>query len=189
MDEYRVFAKFPTLTTERLVLRELCDADFEPAHRMFSDPRVMRYIGKPPHRNIEETREFLEKNRSQFSLQQGLRWAITRRGDDRLIGSCGHWRLLKEHHRSEIGYDLLPAFWGQGVMTEAIRAILRFGFVEMALHSTEAQIDPDNDRSRGVLERLGFRQDGRLRENYYFDGKYTDTAIFTLLGRDFLAAN
>jgi ribosomal-protein-alanine N-acetyltransferase len=186
MDDLRVFAKFPTLTTERLVLRELREEDLEAGFRMFSNPEVMRYIGKPLHKSIEEAREFLERNRSQFALRDGVRWAITRRGDDTMIGTCGHWRLMKEHHRAEIGYDLDAQYWGKGYMTEALRAILHFGFVEMELHSAEAQIDPDNQRSRNVLLRLGFRCDGRIRENFYFDGRYTDTDIFTLLGRDFL---
>jgi ribosomal-protein-alanine N-acetyltransferase len=95
---------------------------------------------------------------------------------------------MKEHRRAEIGYDLLPALWGRGVMHEALRAILRFGFTEMELHSTEAQIDPANARSRRVLERLGFKQDGLIRENFLAHGKFFDTATFTLLAREFLAA-
>lgn len=186
MNEARIWDAFPILTTERLVLRELREEDAEAANRLFASPEVMRYIGHFPHKSIEETREWLAKNRLSFPERQGFRWAITLRGRDQLIGSCGHWRLMKEHNRAEIGYDLTPDCWGQGLMYEALRAILHFGFVEMELHSTEAQIDPDNQRSRRVLERLGFREDGRIRENFYFDGKYTDTVIFTLLRRDFL---
>lgn len=186
MDDLRVFAKFPILTTERLILRELREEDIAPAFRMFENPAVMRYIGKPSHKTLDDTREIIERNRIQFPQRDGIRWAITRRGDDTLIGTCGHWRLMKEHHRAEIGYDLDEPHWGKGYMREALQAILRFGFVEMELHSTEAQIDPDNQRSRRVLERLGFRCDGRIRENFYFDGRYTDTEIFTLLAREFL---
>lgn len=186
MDDLRVFAKFPTLTTERLVLRELGEQDIAPAFRMFSNPAVMRFIGKPAHKNFDDTREIIERNRIQFPQRDGIRWAITLRGDDTLIGTAGHWRLMREHNRAEIGYDLDEPHWGKGYMSEALRAILRFGFVEMELHSTEAQIDPDNQLSRAVLKRLGFVCDGRIRENFYFDGRYTDTEIYTLLGRDFL---
>lgn len=183
----QAFERFPILQTERLIMRELRDEDVAPAHRMFTDPEVMRYIGRFPHSSIEQTRQKLSSNQRLFPEQGGVRWAITLRERDAFIGSCGHWRLMKEHRRSEIGYDLLPEYWGKGIMTEALRAALRFGFVSLQLHSTEAQIDPENQRSRQVLERLGFRQDGLLRENFYFAGRYSDTACFTLLGREFLA--
>jgi [ribosomal protein S5]-alanine N-acetyltransferase len=187
MNDDRVFAKFPVLQTERLLLRELrSDDDLAPYFAMFSSPEVMRYIGRPVHKDIEESREFLERNRIQFAHRTGIRWAITLRGDDRMIGSVGHWRLMKEHNRAEIGYDLHESHWGKGLMPEALRAVLRFGFVEMELHSTEAQIDPDNQRSRRVLERLGFRSDGRIRENFLYDGRYIDSEVFTLLDREFL---
>lgn len=185
MDEPRVFAVFPILKTPRLVLRELRDDDVMEAHRIFSDEEAVRYLGRLPHTELEKTREYLERNRAQFPNREGIRWAITLAGQDRFIGSCGHWRLIKEHHRSEIGYDLLRQYWGQGIMAEALRAILRFGFEEMELHATEAQIDPENLRSQKVLERLGFRQDGLIRENYFALGKFLDTAIFTLLRREY----
>lgn len=192
MDEQRVFETFPILTTPRLVLRELrCETvdsdDVTAAHAILADPRVMRYTGRHPHTSLEESRLNLERNRRLFENHAGLKWAITRRGDDRLIGTCGHWRLLKEHNRSEIGYELAPELWGQGLMTEALRAILRYGFVEMQLHSTEAQTDPENRRSRILLERLGFQLDGVRREDFYFEGVYYDTACYTLLAREFQA--
>lgn len=186
MNEARIWSSFPVLTTERLVLRELRDDDAEAANRLFADPEVMRFIGRPPHQSIEETREFLAKNRILFPERQGVKWAITLRGDDRLIGSCGHWRLMKEHSRAEVGYDLMREHWGKGLMREALHAVLHYGFVDMELHSAEAQIDPDNDRSRKVLMGLGFTEDGRIRENFYAMGRYTDTVIFTLLRREFL---
>lgn len=184
MDEDRIFAAFPTLATDRLVLRELRDEDAEDAYGMFSDPEVMRYVGKHPHRSLEETRAALARTRDRFAKRDGLTWAITLRGEDRFIGSCCHWRLMKEHLRTEVGYDLLRAHWGRGLVSEALGAILDYGFTGMGLHSTEAQIDPANERSRQVLLRLGFRQEGLLRENFFFDGKFTDTAIFTLLRRE-----
>lgn len=187
MDEIPVFGRpFPRLETRRLVLRELREADVDDAFEMFSNPEVMRYIGRPVHKSLDDTRRILERNWAQFPQREGVHWAITLSGKDRLIGSCGHWRLMKEHKRAELGYDLLPAYWGQGIMSEALQAILRFGFTQMGLHSTEAQIDPANLRSRRVLERAGFRQDGLIRENYYSEGRFLDTAIFTLLGREFL---
>lgn len=188
MDEARVFGEFPLLSTARLRLRELRPKDAPAANALFSDPQVMRYVGRPVHKSQEDTIRSIEGNRVKFPNKEGVHWALTLHQDDRFIGSCCYWHLMKEHHRAEIGYDLLPLYWGQGLMCEALTAVLRYGFEVMELHSTEAQIDPDNLRSRRVLERLGFRQDGLIRENYFFEGRYTDTAIFTLLRREFLGA-
>lgn len=176
--------EFPVLCTERLVLRELRENDAAAAFRMFSDPEVMRYTGKSVHADVAETLASLLRDRDAFPARAGIYWAITLRGDDAFIGSCCFFRLMSEHRRAEIGYDLHSAYWGRGLMAEALHAILAFGFTTMGLHSAEAQIDPDNERSRRVLSRLGFRQDGLLRENFYYAGRYLDTAVFTLLSRE-----
>lgn len=198
------FATFPILHTERLTLRELRpDEDTAAAFLLYSDVEVTRYMGKAPHTDPAQTREYLDRNAQLFPEREGFKWAITLNAQEagatgasradpalvgRFIGSCGHWRLMKEHLRSEIGYDLLPACWGRGYMAEALRAVLRFGFEELGLHSVEAQIDPDNAPSRRVLERAGFRQEGLQRENFRFAGRFSDTGLYALLGREFRAA-
>jgi ribosomal-protein-alanine N-acetyltransferase len=118
-----------------------------------------------------------------FEERSGIRWAICWREGGQFLGTCGFWRLLKQHFRAEIGYELGPESWGQGVMTEAVAAALAFGFGPMGLHSVEAQIAPQNTGSRRVLEKLGFVQEGYFRENYYEPalGAFTDTAVFSLL--------
>jgi [ribosomal protein S5]-alanine N-acetyltransferase len=181
-----VFTTFPVLETERLVLREITPDDAEDVFRIYSDPQVMRYWGAAPMGSIDEARRKIDGVARAFREHEGIRWAITHKGSDRLIGSCGHWRLIKQHLRSEIGYELAPEQWGQGIMPEAVGAIVRFGFERMGLHSIEAQIEPNNQGSRRVLEKLGFVQEGYFRENFYFDGTFTDTAVFSLLKADWL---
>jgi ribosomal-protein-alanine N-acetyltransferase len=185
MSLFTYLDEFPTLETERLRLRELSDDDVPAAFLLFSDPESMRFIGKPPHTTHDETLAFIRRNQLLFPAEEGIGWAICPRKSDEFIGYVAHWRLMKQHLRSEIGYQLLQARWGKGLMTEALRAVLRFGFVQMGLNSVEAQIDPANTRSRKTLERLGFVQDGLLRESFFFGGEYTDTAVFTLLEREY----
>jgi len=181
-----VFEQFPVLETERLILREIVPADAEDLFRIYTDPQVMRYWGSAPLRSIDQARQKIQGIIDAFRASEGIRWAFTLKGDDQLIGSGGHWRLLKQHRRSEIGYELAPEYWGQGLVTEAFGAILRFGFEQMGLHSVEAQIEPHNQASRRVLEKLGFVQEAYFRENYFFDGEFTDTAVFSLLKADWL---
>jgi [ribosomal protein S5]-alanine N-acetyltransferase len=176
-----IFQTFPTLETSRLVLREITLDDAEDMFRNYSDPQVMRYWGQAPLQSLDEMHHKIAGIAAAFTAREGIRWGIALKGSDRLIGSCGHWRLLKEHLRSEIGYELSIEHWGKGLMPEAIGAIVRFGFERMGLHTIEAQIDPKNQASRRVLEKLGFIQEGYFRENYFFNGEFTDTAVLSLL--------
>jgi ribosomal-protein-alanine N-acetyltransferase len=186
LDLYAAFAAFPLLTTERLLLRAPAPGDAPALFRIMSDPRVTRYFGTVPMTSPDEAARRVEGFQSSFQEHSGIRWAITLRESGEYIGSCGYWRLIPAHFRAEIGYELAPEFWGHGLMTEAIGAVLGFGFTTIGLHSVEAQIHPANMGSRRVLEKLGFVQEGYFRENYYepADGSFTDTAVFSLLQAD-----
>lgn len=177
------FATFPVLETKRLVLRNVEPDDALPMFRVMADPLVARFFGSPPMLSVEEAAQRIAEMRNAFAELNGIRWAITSRADGAYLGSCGFWRIVKPHFRAEIGYELAPDWWGQGIMPEAVGAAVAFGFAQMGLHSIEAQIDPDNLGSRRVLEKLGFVQEGYLRESYYeaHNSRFTDTAIFSLL--------
>lgn len=183
LDLSTAFASFPTLETARFVLRAATDNDAADMFRIMSDLRVMRYFGTPPMASPDDASQRVQDIHTAFAAQDGVRWVIAPRGTNQLIGTCGFWRLLKPHFRAEIGYELGPEWWGQGVMTEAVGAMLEFGFTAMGLHSVEAQIDPENCGSRRVLEKLGFVQEGYFHENYYLPAEecFSDTATFSLL--------
>lgn len=183
LDLAAAFATFPVLRTERLLLRAVTPADAPDIFRILSNPQVTRYFGQPPMTSLDQAVERVRRIETSFKEQTGVRWAITGRADGRFMGSCGFWRLIPPHFRAEIGYELAPEWWGQGVVPEAVTAILHFGFIRMALHSVEAQIHPDNTGSRRVLEKLGFVQEGYFRENFYepTEARFTDTAVFSLL--------
>ncbi|HUM46715.1 MAG TPA: GNAT family protein, partial [Chitinophagales bacterium] len=86
-----------------------------------------------------------------------------------------------EHFRAEIGYSLLPGYWGRGIMLESITAVIRFGFEILKLHSIEANVNPSNIPSIKLLERSGFVKEAHFKENYYFNGKFLDSAIYSLV--------
>ena len=102
-----------------------------------------------------------------------------------MFGVIGHYRLQPENFRSEIGYMLLPEAQGQGIASEAIKAILIYGFESMQLHSIEAIIDPENRSSERVLQKIGFVKEGHLKENEFFNGRFWDTVIYSLLRQNF----
>ena len=183
LDLRAVFCTFPTLETERVYLRAISYDDVDTIFAIRSDARVMRYFGQLPMSTHEQAIEHVRRIQTSFQEQDGIRWAIASRQDGQFLGSAGFWRILKDHERAEIGYELAPQAWGQGIMVEALQAILDFGFSHMGLHSVEANIHPENRASRRVLEKLGFVQEGYFREAFLdpLEKCFTDTAVFSLL--------
>jgi ribosomal-protein-alanine N-acetyltransferase len=114
----------------------------------------------------------------------GINWGITIKGSPKIIGIIGHYRIQPENHRAEIGYMSLPEFNGKGYITEAIKAVVTYGFEQMHLHSIEAVIDPDNIASERVLQKNGFVKEAHILENELWEGKYWDTVIYSLLKRN-----
>ncbi len=182
LDVTTAFATFPALETERLTLR-VATADDAPAmYRIMADPLAMRYFGRAPMTSLDQAVQRIRDTEKAFEECEAVRWAITLRGQSELVGTCGFWRLMKDHHRAEIGYELSPEFWGCGIMPEAVGAALHFGFTTLGLHSVEAHIHPDNTGSRRVLEKLGFVQEALFRENFREpDGQFSDTVVFSIL--------
>jgi ribosomal-protein-alanine N-acetyltransferase len=176
-----VFKKFPVLETDRLVLREITRKDVNEIYEVRSSKEAMKYFGKEPIKNLCEAEEMIKELDSSFLKKEGIRWGIVIKISNRLIGSGGIWRIMKDHLRGEIGYELSPDYWRQGIMFEALTAVLKFGFEKMNLHTIEANIDPENTASEKLLEKLGFKKEGHTTESYYFNGIFTDTAIYSLV--------
>lgn len=172
------FERFPILTTQRLSLRQIEQRDAEDMFGMLTDEETMRFYGQPYH-SLEEVREYITLRQESYAERRDIRWSITRSDDDRVIGSCGF------HHfgegRAEVGYILSREYWGQGIMPEALAAILSFGFTEMGLHRIEAIIDISNERSKNLLLKLGFTYEGNLRQRYLLGGQFLDEHYFGLL--------
>ncbi len=178
------FTPFPELETERLLLRRMNPGDIEAIFRMRSDENVMKYIPRPIVTNREEAEQHLNLIDERIESNEGINWAITLKGKPEMLGIAGHYRLKAESFRSEIGYMLLPEYNGQGIITEVVAALVDYGFDNMGLHSIEAIIDPDNTASARVLEKNGFVKEAHLIENEYFEGKFLDTVIYSLLKRN-----
>ena len=100
-----------------------------------------------------------------------------------MIGNIALWRIDKAHHRAEIGYILCPEQWGKGIMDEAMKVVLFYAFNEMKLHSIEAQINPHNLQSEKLLQKNGFIKEAHFRENYFYNGRFLDTVVYSLVGR------
>lgn len=173
---------FPQLETNRLILRKMTPDDVEFYFRHFNNDKIIKGSCFPGPKNLEAARKELERYCIKlFKEQTGIRWGITRKGIDELIGTCGFYNWNKTAKRAEIGYDLDPAFWRQGLMTEALLFVLKYGFEKMKLNRIQAIIDSENARSIRLVKRLGFKKEGVLRHNNYFNGRFRDEICFSLL--------
>ena len=170
------------LATERLILREFVEEDWRAILAYQSTPRYLRFYPWQ-ERAPDDVQAFLggflawqrEQPRARYQL------AIVRRADGRLIGNCG---IRQEHagdFQAELGYELDPAYWGQGYATEVGRAMLAFGFKELHLHRVWAGCLAENAASAHVLEKLGMRREGHLRENQWMKGRWWDTWLYAIL--------
>ena len=178
-----VFDKFPVLETERLLLREIKPEDVKEVFGIRSNADVMKYFGKDPLNSEDEALELIDLTTEAYRKKEGIRWGISFKNSGKLIGSGGIWRILKQHLRGEVGYELSQDHWKKGIMSEALAEMIKFSFANMNLHTIEANLDPANIASVKLLEKLGFKKEGHIKESYYQNSIFTDTAIYSLIRR------
>ncbi len=175
------FDGFPRLTTDRLVLREPVTTDAADILVFRSDPVAQRY-NSAPLRDLDESRGLIEEIRDVYANQAGVIWAVTLAETGQVIGIFGFDGWDTYHRRAQVGYDLSRDLWGRGLATEALAAILAYGFSELGLHRVEAQTIADNEESVRLLGRLGFQREGTRRDHSFEeDGLFHDGAIYGLL--------
>ena len=180
------FGEFPELETKRLVLRRMTLADAEFYHRHFSDPDIVELTAFDAPENIDKGRqELLEFCIKPFEENKGIRWGIVLKGETELAGTIGYHQWVKAGgYHARVGYDLAAAYRRRGIMTDALMAVLRYGFETMRLNKVEACTDSRNVASMRLLGKLGFHQDGVLRENTYYHGRFIDEVVFSLLASE-----
>ncbi len=169
---------FPILNTERLVLRELRHSDAERVFAMRSDPLVMHHVNRPLAKTVEDASALIDLITTTVAANDAVQWAITVKGDDTFIGLIGFWRMVKEHHYGELGYTLAREHWGKGFMSEAIAAVVPFGFNTLGFHRVEAITRTANVASSRALEKNGFVQEGHFKENIFANGTFHDSLHF-----------
>jgi ribosomal-protein-alanine N-acetyltransferase len=182
--------KFPRLETERLILRAFRPSDAPAILDLFSQEAVTRYHNIAPMHAIESAEELVELRRSRFEQGTGLYWAIVHRAlGDRVIGSCGCYHPHRALRSAEIGYELHSDYWRQGIMTEALTAMLDFCYGErffFRLNRVQALTELENQASMRLLQKLGFQEEGVLRAYGLWRGRFQDVRCFSLLRREWL---
>lgn len=167
------------LNTERLILRPILPNDIENIFRGLSHPEVIRYYGVS-FRTLEETKEQMAWYRSLEQEGTGRWWAICPPSGE-FCGAIGYNNYSAVHRKAEIGFWLLPDFWGRGLATEALQEVIRFGFDTWRLHRIEAFVETENVASVQALKRFGFTHEGTLRECEVKNGRYISLDIMALI--------
>ena len=175
------FTPFPNLETNRLNLRRLTSTDVNEILALRSNPEIMKFIPRPLITTQEEALEFISAMDTNVNNNSVINWAITTKENDQLIGMIGYYRMKPENYRAEVGYILSAEYHGQGIMTEALQRVVRFGFEEMGLNSIEAVIDPENYGSEKVVLKNNFVKEGHFKEHTFFEGKFFDSVFYSLL--------
>ena len=159
-----LFSSLPTLRTKRLTLRPVRMSDAADLYEYSKDPEVARHVLWDAHTSIHQTRSYLR-----FLIRQyraGFMW------------------VQQENRSAEVGYSLSRAYWNRGIMTEALQAVLQFGFDTLNLNRIEAQHESDNPASGRVMEKAGMIHEGRLRQRVYNKGRYADVELYAILRQD-----
>lgn len=120
------FSPFPILETERLILRRVLPSDVKEMFELRSNPETMKYIPRPLLTNHEEALAHIQMMEDKIETNEGINWAITLKGDDKMLGVIGHYRIKPEHYRAEVGYMILPEYHGKGITTEAVQCVVDY---------------------------------------------------------------
>ncbi len=174
---------FPKLNTTRLHLLEMNESHLDDLFEILSDEETMEFYDIWPDKDKERTMQGILNCKKRFEEGRGLRWGITLNSSNKLIGSIGFFWDPKRHC-ANLGYDLNKAYWGKGIMTEAIKAVLKYAFEVEKVHRVEAQTDPKNFASQKVLLKNGFVKEGELRDKMFFKDRYNTVVSFSKLLTD-----
>jgi ribosomal-protein-alanine N-acetyltransferase len=149
------------LETKRLRLRKPVLQDADVIFREYAqDPEVTKYLTWRPNRSIEETREFMHSRLKAWEQAKSFEWVITRKRDGQILGTAG-FRI--DGHKAEMGYVLARAYWSNGYMTEAVRALVNWAIKEPEIYRVWSVCDVENLRSARVMENAGMSREGILR--------------------------
>ena len=179
-----VFSRLPVLETDRLLLRPMRMSDARDLYTYASDPEVSRHVLWEPHQSIHDSRQMLRAVRWQYRRGLPSSYAIVLKKSGRMIGTIGFMWVNTEYRSAEVGYSLARSYWNQGLMTEALKRLLTFGFEELRLNRIEAQHETDNPASGRVMAHAGMRYEGTMRQRIVNKGHYADVAVYAILQGD-----
>jgi ribosomal-protein-alanine N-acetyltransferase len=188
MSALKVFSQFPIIdVNEEFILRQHSQDDCEAYLEYISDEETQIYVpDECIPKTLDQTKNEVQYNLDLYNYKRSVYWALARKSDNKLIGSCGFNYWNRDHSRGEISYDLARPYWGKGIMSIVAKKVVEYAFIHMEMHRIEATVTPSNTGSLKVLKRLGFQREGLLREQKLLHGKFNDAVILSLLKKEVL---
>ncbi|KAA3611046.1 MAG: N-acetyltransferase [Calditrichaeota bacterium] len=183
MDKFK-FTPFPNLNSPRLALRALQISDASQIFLIRSDSSVNKYLDRPAQKSNKEAESFISKINLGVKNNDCVYWAISKKDNPKLIGTICLWNFASDKNSAEVGYELLPDFQGQGIMNEALKSVIEFGFNEVGLDFIDAYSHSQNIPSKKLLEKNNFVQNLAKTET-----SNINTIVFTLFNQNRTGTN
>ncbi len=180
------FYQLPTLLTPRLIIRPARMSDAQDIYDYSRDVEVARHVLWDAHQSIHQTRGYIRFLLKQYRSGQPSSFVIELAQEHRVIGTIGFMWHQPDNRSAEVGYSLSRAYWNRGFMTEALEAVIQFGFEKLHLNRIEAQHESDNPASGQVMAHVGMQHEGRLRQRVYNKGRYADVELYAVLRDDWI---
>lgn len=183
-DASSVARPVPVLRGERIVLRVWRRDDAPALFEMYSDSVFMRYWSRAVYADVAEVQSYIALQLTDLARFEFYPWAITLHDDDTPIGNCTLFGIDRDNRRCMLGYGLKPSLQGRGLASEAVKLAINYAFEEVGLHRIETDIDPRNEPSCRLVERLGFQREGLLRQRWHVNNEVCDSVLHGLLKTD-----
>ena len=179
-----IFKNLPSLRTERLILRKISVGDAQDIFDYAKRPKVSKYTLWYPHKTINVTLDFIRFIIRNYRAGKPENWGIVNIADNKLVGTIGFFNYDLPNRKAEIHYALSDKYSGFGIMSEAVRKVLQFGFKEFRLNRIEAKCMLENAASEKVMQKCGMRYEGIARKVLFVKGKYVDLKCYAVLKSD-----
>ena len=188
MNSFDQYAYMPDLLTDRLRIRKLTMRDAEDIFLYSRDREVARHVLWEAHRSIGDSRAYLRYMLRKYRLHEPASWGIEYRATGHIIGTIGYMWIQSDNAAAEVGYSLSRQYWNQGIMTEALKAVIAHSFGSLNLNRVEAQHETTNPASGAVMRKCGMIREGTLRSRLCNKGRYVDVDLYAILRKDYQRA-
>ncbi len=185
----RIFHAQTPLLTARLPLRPLRPADASEIFQYAHDPEVTLHTTWDAHRTVDDGRTFIAQTIAGYQQGENAELAVELKTEKKVIGTCGLIAASADHCRGEIAFAMAKEHWGGGLMTEALKVTLAFGFGALQLNRIWAKVDPDNINTIRLLRRSSWQFEGTLRQEVKVRGMFRDVNLYSLLKSEFATSS
>lgn len=171
----------PRIETKRFILRKFTNNDIDDLYEYASDNEVTQFLSWDTYKNIDMAVDYIENVLLKYSKNEIAPWGIEWKENSKLIGSIDFVQYDRKNFSAEIGYVLNRKYWNKGIMTEALKEIVKFGFDEMNLTRIETKLDSRNVASEKVMQKNGLKYEGTLRKKEFLKNKFIDVKYYSIL--------